>query len=539
MKLRQAAWLGLWLATLGCGSGLKVRQGVLDRDAVRRMDCIAVLPFQNYTPAPEAGDTIAQALAGQLLTSERYNALLPTETTQLLGLLGAPAQAANSPEVAKRYGELLGVQGVLIGSVSELGREDLTTRTWTAEPVVGFSARLVATDNGRVVWTSTTSNFDFQSAFAIPTAPGMIVQQAVEATVAELLDVRDEAVATRGLCAKAYAVLQRGERPDAAMVASLVESLGVSTRSDAASAAPRLATPSSSLPSMPAGSPAPAGAALPALPELGADGPTAGGEALPSLPDLGSGDSFGAVPALPEIKESPEEPPLVIGSEAPPVDASQEGASLPALPDEPAPPSDATTGQLAAAAPPPAKQPPQPLLKGLKAPQQKMLRELYRPRTYVLATVFPPNPKVKQTVLPKTKRSLDQLGALLKALPELEVRLDVHVDAPGKNITDVMLQTLAEQRADAMLTYLRDKLGVPETQLTVHAFGRSQPKKPQRGAKPNTRIEVTVLRYPPEEPHDVRAPESAATESVPADKPSKQSKQSKRAKKRGKQPRRR
>lgn len=504
MRYRRAAWLGLWLAMQGCGSGLKVRQSVLDRDAVRGMECIAVLPFQNHTASPAAGEMIAQAVASRLLTSERYNTILPTETGQLLALLGAPVQAATSSDVAKRYGELLGVQGVLIGAVTELDRRDLTTRTWTAESVVGFSARLVSTGTGRVVWTGTTSNFDFQSAFAIPASSSTIVQQAVDATVVDLLDARDETVARRGLCAKAYAALQRGERPEAAKLAALVETpgpAGGAVTTHPPSPAEQGATP---------------GSALPALPDA-PGGPAGGAEALPALPDLGGGDSFGAVPALPDLQDSAAAP--VEG--LPPLGAAPPEDDLPPLVSEASDaPAEGTApsaegAALTSAATPPQK-PSQAVLKSLKPPQKKLMIELYRPRSHLLAAVFPPNPKAKAAVLPKTKRSLDQLAALLSALPELEVRLDVHVDLPAKTVTDAMQQTLAEQRAEVMVAYLRDKLGVSERQLTSRAFGRSQPKVPKRGGKPNTRVEITVLRYPTEEPHDV-----PAIDSVPNSAPAK------------------
>jgi len=206
MHLCLAATLGL----TSCGSSLSVRQGTLDRKAVERLDCIAVLPFENMTSQGDAGRLVAQALASDLLLSQRFNVMAPNEVEPVLRRISLEPTGTNRVALAQMYGRQLGVQGVLIGSVAEFERRELTSRTSAAEPVVAFLARMVDTRTGRVIWTGHASHFDDPGLLAVPHSPGAVLRQAVARTTEDLIADRESHVATRGMCATVYARLDRG-----------------------------------------------------------------------------------------------------------------------------------------------------------------------------------------------------------------------------------------------------------------------------------------------------------------------------------------
>ncbi|MBP2300614.1 hypothetical protein [Azospirillum picis] len=126
---------------------------------------IAVLPFENLTNHPNAGQ-----IAADLVSTELYGqaGIRAVDTGRVRARLaaakpatgpaadasadaGSPAEGA--PVDAQAAGRLLGVDAVLAGSVSEYGYQ----HGLREEPVVGLNARLVRSSDGVVLWTSSQS----------------------------------------------------------------------------------------------------------------------------------------------------------------------------------------------------------------------------------------------------------------------------------------------------------------------------------------------------------------------------------------------
>jgi outer membrane protein OmpA-like peptidoglycan-associated protein len=73
----------------------------------------------------------------------------------------------------------------------------------------------------------------------------------------------------------------------------------------------------------------------------------------------------------------------------------------------------------------------------------------------------------------------------------LNLEIEGHTDSTG---SDEFNQTLSEQRADAVRTYLIDQ-GLPETSLTARGFGKSMPVADNgtaAGRQQNRRVEIVV-----------------------------------------------
>ncbi len=194
------------VATLaGCASPLVVRQDVLDTTLGRQVACLAVLPFRNLTSTVHAGDVVAEELASSMVVSERFNIVAPLGADYLLQQLSKhPPQAVGAADAAY-YGALLGVDAVLVGSVTEFRSSNGNGAP--NEPVIGFTTQLVHTSSGRVIWSATASNFDHQVLLALPKSHQDLMREAVDATLEDLTDIRDDQVADRRLCAGVYAQL--------------------------------------------------------------------------------------------------------------------------------------------------------------------------------------------------------------------------------------------------------------------------------------------------------------------------------------------
>ncbi len=501
----------LALVLLGaCATSLSVRDGVIDSSALETMECIAVLPFENHSKDVRAGNLLAQEVAQALMTSEHYNVLAPTETAQILNLFTVPVGSHNNIVLAQKYGEVLGVQGVIVGAVTEYERRDLTSRTPIAEPVVGFVARMVETKTGNVVWTTATSNFDYQAAFAMPQAPKTILRQAVAASMTNLVDAR-QSVAGRGLCAAAYVSLEKGERPAVASIAEITRLIASDSAKEPKIALAAATTkPASGLPALPGALPAlPSSGGLPALPGDGGGLPALPGDGggLPALPDAGGGlpalpDAGGGAPALgaPDLPPVPDAGGAAAGGlpppppdDLPPVPGEGTAAAPPA---EPAAPPPADDEPLAAS---PGKPPPA-LVGKLKGPVKGLATALYGSKPPMLPTMFQKKATQKPALTPKTKKSLDALGSILKLAPDMVVRLEVHTDLTGPGSGDPQMVELAEKQGEMIRGYLVSKHKVAFDNVKIKAMGRSKPVKPKLGAPQNNRVIVGVLKYPGDAP---------------------------------------
>jgi hypothetical protein len=132
-------------ASAGCASGDQWA-----RPGAAPIARLAVMPFENQTPAVRAGQVASDLLTTELLARGGVGVMEPSEVADLLRReLLDPADAARLPS-AQRVGRLLRVSHVLHGSVVEYRYKPGISET----PVVGLTARVVEVSTGEVVWTA-------------------------------------------------------------------------------------------------------------------------------------------------------------------------------------------------------------------------------------------------------------------------------------------------------------------------------------------------------------------------------------------------
>ena len=216
-RLTPAAAFAVTLAVMlaACGGSMTLNEHVLDAETLRHTRCIAVLPFANATRLDPAGMMVANAVADVLLRSGRVNPLAPDEIVQLLAITNTAATPATTAMIAQAYGQSLGVEAVLMGTVTEMGTPRIGSTI--KEPVVGFVATIVSTKSGDVVWTATASNYHHSVWLeTIESRDALLRAVAQDATHALLAD-RPTLSGPLGPCATLQEKLVKGElRPGTA-----------------------------------------------------------------------------------------------------------------------------------------------------------------------------------------------------------------------------------------------------------------------------------------------------------------------------------
>jgi Outer membrane protein and related peptidoglycan-associated (lipo)proteins len=96
-------------------------------------------------------------------------------------------------------------------------------------------------------------------------------------------------------------------------------------------------------------------------------------------------------------------------------------------------------------------------------------------------------------IAPADQQLLEERGvAILKANPDLRVRIDGHTDSRG---SDAYNQKLSERRADAVRKFFLSK-GIDGSRLESRGFGETMPAAPNdtpENLRKNRRVEFTPL----------------------------------------------
>ena len=153
-NLLTAGLLGLTLC--GCASNpddhyfreCKVQGNVYvapGKDSIRK---VAVLPFK--APTELIGSSVSDMFVTELLRAGRYELV---ERGQMANVLGEAelALAGLSASKATEVGQMLGADGVIIGTVDEYGT---VAKGGKVCPSVGISIRLIECKSGKIVWSA-------------------------------------------------------------------------------------------------------------------------------------------------------------------------------------------------------------------------------------------------------------------------------------------------------------------------------------------------------------------------------------------------
>ncbi|MBI1207870.1 MAG: hypothetical protein GC191_11345 [Azospirillum sp.] len=114
---------------------------------------VAVLPLENLTSHQNAGLIAADLISTELYRQGRLAQMEPTKARNLLAGAKIDVERLSETSYAAEAARKLGVDAVMVGSVSEFGYQ----HGLREEPAVGVTARLVRARDGAVVWAASDS----------------------------------------------------------------------------------------------------------------------------------------------------------------------------------------------------------------------------------------------------------------------------------------------------------------------------------------------------------------------------------------------
>ncbi len=176
---RAVVWVGIGLFSLhGCAA--TPRKFVSLGTPVAGRPRLALLPLENLSGRPEAGDLLTRMLFVELVRSGGCELVESGNVDTALDALHVRATGSLSSEQLRGLGDKLGVRFVLTGSVLESG----TVRTPEGEvPSVGVALKLLEVRSARVAW----AGMRFRSGEDKETVFGWGRQRDAERLAAELV----------------------------------------------------------------------------------------------------------------------------------------------------------------------------------------------------------------------------------------------------------------------------------------------------------------------------------------------------------------
>lgn len=123
---------------------------------------VAVVPMENLTNEQGAGARVTRFLVTELLATEAFDVVEPGEVTVGLQSQSLFRTAELTRAQAMQLGQMLEVQGLFLGSITESA---IVRSGGSTVNFVTITARLVETDTGQTIWsaTHTVNNKSFWS----------------------------------------------------------------------------------------------------------------------------------------------------------------------------------------------------------------------------------------------------------------------------------------------------------------------------------------------------------------------------------------
>ena len=109
---------------------------------------VSVMPFQASVDL--VGASVSDLFSSELLTTQKYQLLDRTQSEQILREKDPGQKIVSENAAAAKMGQLLGVQGVIIGTVPEYGVKVSGTTELVA---IGINARMIDVSDGSIVWS--------------------------------------------------------------------------------------------------------------------------------------------------------------------------------------------------------------------------------------------------------------------------------------------------------------------------------------------------------------------------------------------------
>ena len=176
------------LLVSGCGHTLR-RDYSASRDSFVSLETVAVLPFENLTQFPDAGEIVAELFTTELYRVDSFRVMDRNQVKRLMREKRITPPQVVDRRAAQQIGAELEVDAVLIGSVSEYWYrlERRSRRPGGEEPAVGINARLVDVASGEVIWASSHS----RSSYDVFSADRDHLNRVAQITVANMVESLD------------------------------------------------------------------------------------------------------------------------------------------------------------------------------------------------------------------------------------------------------------------------------------------------------------------------------------------------------------
>jgi len=149
---------------------------------------VAVIPFENLSGYPSAGRIVADLVATELYQRRVFRLMEASELQRREREQNLSDAALGRSMVAADFARTLGVDAVLLGSVSEYGYQ----HGLHEEPKVGINLRLVRAGDGTVLWAA--SHSDGGRGYLRRETLNAVAQRAV----ARMVDALERELAQRG-----------------------------------------------------------------------------------------------------------------------------------------------------------------------------------------------------------------------------------------------------------------------------------------------------------------------------------------------------
>ena len=174
------------LLFVGCGKGYHSSVLRYPKE-FNEITCIAVLPFDSVSTSSgeSPGKIFATILANKLTATSKFKILEWEELDGILRSQNVTLSASIDQFYAARLGDILSVEGVLFGSITEYGYKR-GGAGFDAVPVVGVMAKLLSVKKRDVIWSSSyaMSSRDFLDTKRDPlTRVAMIVADKVAGAI--------------------------------------------------------------------------------------------------------------------------------------------------------------------------------------------------------------------------------------------------------------------------------------------------------------------------------------------------------------------
>ncbi len=113
---------------------------------------VAAVPFENLTDDRGAGARMSRYFVSELLAVEVFDVVEPGEVSSAMTIVGSLRVAELTKQQIVQVGRNLGAQALFLGSVTESSSLRVGSHT---ENVVTLDVRLVETETGSVIWSTT------------------------------------------------------------------------------------------------------------------------------------------------------------------------------------------------------------------------------------------------------------------------------------------------------------------------------------------------------------------------------------------------